>query len=263
MVLNNSNLEVTGVEWSQQNIREHLNGFNLDSPNRNFTSNGFTLNLKGWIVGKNLRAVAMEVLWDKELAERVAELLVQKVPVELPRLDVSDKHPHWENAVISGFQSRIDTLAMPTLFALALQAVLADGTRVYLGKIKFKTLHYYRHFYFVNHKCGFVYCSIPKNACTLLRSFTMEYSGDNQFRAEKDNIHSYLQKNKTAIRLSDMSVLEEYFKFVVFRDPFKRLVSGYLDKIVRNKSESRADFAQQAIAWVYQQQGLERTMSRE
>jgi len=30
MVLNNSNLEVTGVEWSQGNIREYLNGLFLN-----------------------------------------------------------------------------------------------------------------------------------------------------------------------------------------------------------------------------------------
>ena len=88
----------------------------------------------------------------------------------------------------------------------------------------------------VNRKHKIIYCSIPKNAHTLFKTMMFE-NGDNQDVHSKlhKSIHDIFNENSANYSLRNYSDLDndEYFKFVIIRNPFNRLVSGYLDKFVK------------------------------
>ncbi|MEM9217700.1 MAG: sulfotransferase family 2 domain-containing protein [Cyanobacteria bacterium P01_F01_bin.150] len=93
-------------------------------------------------------------------------------------------------------------------------------------------------FYKINHTHKIIYCKIMKNACTLLSTVLVENSENAQeFKETNLSIHEYLESDRSHFRLkkTDFNKLlgEEYFKFVVLRNPFERIVSGYIDKFVK------------------------------
>ena len=253
MVIINSNnlLEVTQVKPSKINV-ENLYGFNIDQVNCGKKGNPFIVTITGWVVGKFGKAINLEILFD--------DTLLRKIPIDVKRPDVLQKHVDWLNAETSGFKAQIDTVNMPTSFQLNLRVILVGNLHIDIGIIKFQSSYYYRHFYFVNHNYRFVYCSIPKNACTLFKTFTLENSNDKAFRKESDNIHTYIARKNREIKLKDLSILNDksYFKFVILRNPFDRLLSAYLDKFVnRRHPEQLAEFAKKVIKKIYNSRGLE------
>lgn len=106
--------------------------------------------------------------------------------------------------------------------------------------------------YLVNHKYKLIYCPIPKNACTLFRTMMIQQSDDfDRYEELQLSIHEYMSVENMGLRLTDFSYLHhpEYFKFVILRNPFERLVSAYLDKIAKHKQPE--SFAQKLIENVY------------
>ena len=80
-----------------------------------------------------------------------------------------------------------------------------------------------------------VYFPIPKSACTLFSTFVALHSdAASDFNPVAHNVHSYRQQNER-LHLSDFRVLtdDRYFRFTVIRDPYTRLVSAYVDKLVK------------------------------
>lgn len=80
-----------------------------------------------------------------------------------------------------------------------------------------------------------IYFPIPKSACTLFATFialNSDHAPD--FNAGEHKIHSYRLKNRN-LQLNDVNALvsDRFFRFTVIRDPFTRLVSGYVDKLVK------------------------------
>lgn len=90
--------------------------------------------------------------------------------------------------------------------------------------------------YLVNHRHKIIFCPIPKNACTLFKLMIVEHSDSQKhFQESCENIHSYTAKEGTGFGLDQLEHLrdQEFFKFVILRNPFERLVSAYLDKFVK------------------------------
>ena len=93
-------------------------------------------------------------------------------------------------------------------------------------------------YYFVNEQLKTVYCSIPKNACTLFKTMLVDNSKfKSEFEASGTGVHEFsnqrLQVSSAAYLLECLSS-KEYFKFVILRNPFDRIVSGYLDKFAKH-----------------------------
>ena len=106
----------------------------------------------------------------------------------------------------------------------------------------------------INHKHKIIYCPIPKNACSIFKIMMVEHSEDRErYLNSQINIHRYASALKnTAVVLDNLDYLKrpDYFKFTILRNPFNRLVSAYLDKIV--KREIPEVFAQELIHKVQQ-----------
>jgi len=113
-------------------------------------------------------------------------------------------------------------------------------------------------YYFVNEQLKAIYCSIPKNACTLFKTMLVNHSDlKAEFKASQQGVHVFWAQ-KTA-PTSASALLErlsspEYYKFTVLRNPFRRIVSGYLDKFAKHSIPE--SFAQAVIENVQTSLGL-------
>jgi len=80
-----------------------------------------------------------------------------------------------------------------------------------------------------------VYFPLPKSACTLFSTFlALNTEGCEDFDPVRQGVHGYRLRNP-ALQLRDFRVLTDpdYFRFTVVRDPHSRLVSAFLDKMVK------------------------------
>jgi tetratricopeptide (TPR) repeat protein len=96
--------------------------------------------------------------------------------------------------------------------------------------------------YIVNHKHKIVYCPIEKNACSLFKNILVNHSEyEDDYRQSKIAVHRYIVANKERFFAPNFSDLcsPTYFKFVILRNPFDRLVSAYIDKFVRSPKPNR------------------------
>ncbi len=112
-------------------------------------------------------------------------------------------------------------------------------------------------YYFINHNLKIVYCSIPKNACTLFKNLIVDNSDNKkEYDLSQQNIHQFLANRRDNI-FPLLSCLEspDYFKFVILRNPFARLASAYLDKFAKHPFPE--SFARDVIREVQQFLGLE------
>jgi hypothetical protein len=246
-------IETLSVKRSQ-NIGEEISGFALDHPKAGERSDSFSIGLSGWVVGRKCRAVEIAVILEQRL--------VAKAPIDVQRRDVAARQPGGHDPETSGFKTEISISGMPTALELELFVVFADASQTRLAVIKLRSFYFYRYFYFVNHNHRFIYCSIPKNACTLFKTFTLEHSDDSGFQKGGD-VHAYLARNVTPVTFTDPAVLEgsEYFKFAVLRNPFERLVSAYLDKFVQWLPKPEK-FAFDVIQHVHDSNGLDGDYSK-
>lgn len=116
-----------------------LLGFSIDLPERERKNESYTISFGGWVVGRNSRAVRIEVL--SELAQIRMEPAweswsLQNIPVMVDRPDLTAIYPHLQSAANCGFWTTIGVIGLPPRFELALEAILEDGTRVPIGSIR-------------------------------------------------------------------------------------------------------------------------------
>ncbi|NES78912.1 MULTISPECIES: tetratricopeptide repeat protein [unclassified Okeania] len=129
------------------------------------------------------------------------------------------------------------------------------------GKLEEAELSYQKSIinrYLINHKLKIIYCPIPKNACTMFNTIMVEHSDyAQQYKESSQDIHEYIGRLEVEMRLTDPSYMQnpDYFKFVILRNPFKRLVSAYLNLIV--KRAKPISFAYKLVMDVYRDLGME------
>jgi hypothetical protein len=117
-------------------------------------------------------------------------------------------------------------------------------------------------FYLVDRDRKIIFCRIPKNANSLFTYMMLDLS---KYREdyERSNLtfSQYISQNKQNFFLKDLNNLNEreYFKFAILRNPFKRLVSGYLDRFVKRPVNINS---QPAIENVYNFLGMEIDLKR-
>lgn len=110
-----------------------------------------------------------------------------------------------------------------------------------------------------------MFMPIAKNANTSLkRSFVRLSEHPEQNLILAGDVHSYLTSHATGLRLWDytpdearsMMEDEQYFRFVVLRNPLQRVTSGYLSKFVMDRQSAEPhdetpEVIGTAIDWVY------------
>jgi glycosyltransferase involved in cell wall biosynthesis len=105
-------------------------GHHLDYPVAGSRAESAAVDIRGWVVGRRSRAVAVEIL--------EKERVIRRVPVDIRRDDVALVYPEASAAAVSGFGTTFRIRAgEETQFAL--RAVLADQTRVPLAALRLRT----------------------------------------------------------------------------------------------------------------------------
>lgn len=87
----------------------------------------------------------------------------------------------------------------------------------------------------VSHRLQLIYFPLPKSACTLFCTFVALNSDTKRvFDAQKQGVHQF-RFRETELQLRNMALAtdDRYFRFTVIRDPYSRLVSAYVDKLVK------------------------------
>ena len=108
-------------------------------------------------------------------------------------------------------------------------------------EIESENPNFYLRNYWINHDLKLIFCAIPKNANTLFKTMLVENSNHStEYKQGNANVHRYFRENREFEKdfmITDISYLDqpEYFKFVILRNPFQRLVSGYINKFVVEK----------------------------
>lgn len=87
-----------------------------------------TIDISGWVLGKEHRAIAVEVVY--------AGVEIRTVPISVARPDVAAHFPQAPGAIKSGFWTPVLLLGITSDFELLVQAVLQDESRVPLGVIR-------------------------------------------------------------------------------------------------------------------------------
>ena len=121
----------------------------------------------------------------------------------------------------------------------------------------------------VSQKYKVLYTPVAKNANTTLKRLFVRLSGHPKtHEILRSGIHTYLLENRTGLVLADYTpevateILQDsaYFRFIVLREPLKRVVSGYLEKFVVN-APLPGDLGEpfivikRAIDWAYERRG--------
>jgi glycosyltransferase involved in cell wall biosynthesis len=107
---------------------ERLWGCSIEQPVQGTQVDGRSVELRGWVLGRQSPAVAVEAVHEG--------VVLRRVSLSLPRPDVAAVFPHVSGAERSGFRA---TLSLPTIkpeLELLVQAVLQDQSRVPMVSIR-------------------------------------------------------------------------------------------------------------------------------
>jgi len=109
---------------------EALWGFNIDNPNKSYTTDKYEVICSGWLLGKKSDVVAVEIISDS--------LKVAKTLVNLPRPDVAERYPTLSKAGICGFSVAVEVGEMLPEGELRLDAIFSDQSSLPIASIKFQ-----------------------------------------------------------------------------------------------------------------------------
>lgn len=124
-----------------------------------------------------------------------------------------------------------------------LAATIGTLDRVALGRqlgADFASANYLTH---VDMKRRFAYIETPKVACTSIKKFMMDQVVDGGFHLEnKNQVHNREISPLTQLSELDMATAHgvwsrKFRRFSFVRNPYSRLLSGFLDKLITNEYE--------------------------
>ncbi len=107
---------------------EQLWGYSIDEPVSGKLYEGYILPINGWVLGRNVPVVDVELMYEG--------LLLRRAPVELLRFDVARAYSNVPEAERCGFSTAISVLGIAPEFKLSLEVVFDDGNRLPLGVLQ-------------------------------------------------------------------------------------------------------------------------------
>ena len=116
------------VERLSQNKTDLLSGFALDSPKAEIQYDANSIPIKGWVLGKNSRAVKVKV--------SCGDQVLEEATVNNARPDVAKVHSKVPGAGKSGFATIVSLVEMPSNCELVIQAILEDGSCISIAKVR-------------------------------------------------------------------------------------------------------------------------------
>tara|TARA_R110002012_G_scaffold310846_1_gene519435 strand:- start:15986 stop:16735 length:750 start_codon:yes stop_codon:yes gene_type:complete len=102
--------------------------------------------------------------------------------------------------------------------------------------------------FIVSEKYKILYCPIAKNACSSLKKMMVDIADlTESVKSQHPDVHILIDEFKLGIQLSEfnedkkLQILNDkgFFSFVVVREPYKRIVSAYVEKFVLHRLDER------------------------
>ena len=109
---------------------ESLVGFNIAGLKKGTKIDGYSISIKGWVLGKRASAVAVEFL--------VGGKVLQKVPIGKPRPAIAKRFPKVPEAKNCGFTASVAVVGLPSISKLRIRAILSDGSNAPVVEIEFQ-----------------------------------------------------------------------------------------------------------------------------
>jgi hypothetical protein len=106
---------------------EALLASGLDTPSPGHGSSFYGFDLRGWVIGREAPA--------ELVIARHASGELRRVPTDISRPDVAERHPDPEWANRSGFFMPVGALRLDTEFDIQLDVAFRDGTQAPMGRI--------------------------------------------------------------------------------------------------------------------------------
>lgn len=112
----------------------------------------------------------------------------------------------------------------------------------------------------VDHEYRFIYCAIPKNASSSLMKAIVTVSNSRRkkqlLNSSRDIIRNYVELNYSLSTYTYAQarkiINSDYFKFVIVRNPWARLVSTYLNLFVRFHEHGQpTDLVKDSVKYIY------------
>ncbi|VEP18323.1 putative glycosyltransferase [Hyella patelloides LEGE 07179] len=122
----NHQAEIKAIFLSEVS-QQQLWGFFIDQPKPGCLKDN-SLDIIGWVIGRIAKVISLEVTCDDEM--------IATTEINRNRPDVALAYPHLIEASNSGFVTTIDLKTLPHEAELSLQVVLANDTKVRLGKVQ-------------------------------------------------------------------------------------------------------------------------------
>jgi glycosyltransferase involved in cell wall biosynthesis len=120
-------VEITDVSLPEP-LPEPLRGGFLDEPKTGATLDAHALEVLGWALGAEAKAVAVEFAIDGEVFWRA--------PLHWERADLAEAFPQHAEAARAGFRTTLNMIGTPPEFELEVAAVLKGQRRARLGTIR-------------------------------------------------------------------------------------------------------------------------------
>jgi Sulfotransferase family len=120
-------IEIRDVQMSA-GPRKHLHGGHIDLPKAGTTSDIYSVEIKGWALGKSAPVASIEVLHE---GRPVLEL-----PISEERTDVAAAFPGVAGREQTGFWGALGGLSLRREFEVVLRAKLESGQRELLGSVR-------------------------------------------------------------------------------------------------------------------------------
>jgi hypothetical protein len=117
-------LELVEPEESE----EHLRSWFIEFPREWHEGDLYTMGIKGWVIGRNARATAVETVYHDHV--------IRTDPVRGPRADLAPAFPDLPPDLDMHFHSLLGVVGLRPEFKLLVQAVLDDGRRVPMAHIR-------------------------------------------------------------------------------------------------------------------------------
>jgi len=100
---------------------------------------------------------------------------------------------------------------------------------------------FHRSFTYVDTEKHLIYVAVAKNASTLLKAnFALNSSYRQAYLEARGAIHVFARGSMVSPINRDAMLDADYFRFTLLRDPYRRLLSAYLQKFVRRWSDRAA-----------------------
>lgn len=121
--------EVLSIELAEP-LPEGVRGFYLDAPSVSSRAEAQGFEVMGWVMGGQSPVLAVEFV--------DGDSVVWRVPVDVPRADLSKSFPELDWAGSAGFTATLNVTGTAPELSLELRAVLGDQTRVPLAAIRLR-----------------------------------------------------------------------------------------------------------------------------